>query len=333
MFFHCYEAGAARDRGHGTLANWMRRGLLLRCLAALFLGFLAISAVGTNAHAVDPLSGLDVRPANPTCLAGPRPGRTSGVRLETVFTHLKPYDPFYLQQSPADPATWYFSTRAGKVYAFTAPGGEPREVLDASRLVGVLNRANIYQGGSEQWGITSFALHPRFDENGYIFIAINGRQESETEATSMVVRYTLVRSGDGFGTTFNPVSLKPIISMRQTNGVAQHHWGQVLFSGGLLYIGSGDGTDNAPSSRPLIRSQDCSDLRGKILRIDVDTGRFDVPYTIPGDNPYAGSRTCRGEVFAMGMRNPWAFSADPDQSDLLWVGDAGRNLWEEVEPG
>lgn len=99
-----------------------------------------------------------------------------------------------------------------------------------------------------------------------------------------------------------------------------HHFGNVLFGpGGLLFIGSGDGNHAG-------RAQLCNDLHGKILRVDINTTE---PYAIPSGNPFASDSSCRGEVYALGFRNPWRFSFDM-QSTTLWVGDVGAGSAEEV---
>lgn len=265
----------------------------------------------------DPLAGLDSRPDNPTCLAGDPP--TSTPIFVDVFSQTQPFLPFDMRQSPVDPNRWYFVTRAGKVYTFLAPNGTPHLVLDIGDRIGVLNDSNAYaSGGSEQWGLVSLAFHPNFETNGRIFLLYNGRQANETFPTSYVASY--VSGGDG--TAFDRQTEKLIISQPQPTSL-NHHFGHLAFGpDGLLYIGSGDGSSN-PAISP---AQDCGDLHGKILRINVDTA---VPYTVPSGNPFVGQANCRPEVYALGLRNPWRFSFD-SATGKLWVGDVGSNLFEEV---
>ena len=70
------------------------------------------------------------------------------------------------------------------------------------------------------------------------------------------------------------------------------------------------------------------DLLGKILRIDP-TPSGGASYTVPADNPYVDTAGARPEIWAIGVRNPWRFSFDPDTGDL-WVADVGQAEWEEV---
>lgn len=86
-------------------------------------------------------------------------------------------------------------------------------------------------------------------------------------------------------------------------------------------------------------------LLGKMLRIDVDS--TDTPagadlcgadpalrtYGIPAGNPFAGDAGSNAdacdEIYHYGLRNPWRFSFDRQNHDLI-IGDVGQNAWEEM---
>ncbi len=68
---------------------------------------------------------------------------------------------------------------------------------------------------------------------------------------------------------------------------------------------------------------------GKILRIDVDTPNGPVPYSSPGDNPYAGATPGLDEIYAIGLRNPWRISFDR-LTGQLFAGDVGQGNREEI---
>jgi hypothetical protein len=61
-------------------------------------------------------------------------------------------------------------------------------------------------------------------------------------------------------------------------------------------------------------------------------GKVDAPfgYSIPATNPFTQTAGYRGEIWALGVRNPWRFSFDRQTGDL-YVGDVGQNAWEEVD--
>jgi glucose/arabinose dehydrogenase len=111
-----------------------------------------------------------------------------------------------------------------------------------------------------------------------------------------------------------------------------HNGGQLAFGpDGFLYISVGDGggaNDNDDGHTEGIgNAQDKLTLLGKILRIDVDSGD---PYSIPDDNPFVQQDDARGEIWALGLRNPWRASFDQSGSRRLFVGDAGQDLFEEI---
>jgi glucose/arabinose dehydrogenase len=106
------------------------------------------------------------------------------------------------------------------------------------------------------------------------------------------------------------------------------HFGGGLQFGpdGYLYVGVGD---TGPQGDPHGNAQNMSLLAGKILRIDVDHADHGKAYSIPADNPFAGSSGVPAEIWASGLRMAWRFSFDPLTGDL-WEGDVGQDLFEEV---
>jgi len=105
-----------------------------------------------------------------------------------------------------------------------------------------------------------------------------------------------------------------------------HNGGNIIFGpDGDLYIGTGDG---GGSGDPNHNAQNLDSLLGKILRINPAPSGG-LPYTIPGDNPFANTSGRRGEIWMYGLRNPWRFSFDVARD--LWIGDVGQDLYEEVD--
>ena len=93
-----------------------------------------------------------------------------------------------------------------------------------------------------------------------------------------------------------------------------------------MYIAFGDG---GLRNDPNENGQDRRQLLGSILRIDVDSKAKGLPYGIPADNPFVNAEGLRPEIFAYGLRNPWRIAFDK-KTGLLWCGDVGQELWEEV---
>lgn len=105
-----------------------------------------------------------------------------------------------------------------------------------------------------------------------------------------------------------------------------HNGGRLAFGpDGMLYLGIGDGGDGALT----LAAQDPGSPFGKLLRIDPRPSG-DQAYSIPPDNPFVGEPGARGEVWALGFRNPWGWSIDRATGDL-WVGDVGQLCFEEID--
>jgi uncharacterized repeat protein (TIGR03806 family) len=171
------------------------------------------------------------------------------------------------------------------------------------------------------------AFHPRFADNGYLYVGWNGPINGGPKKT-IVTRYTMDRA------TFalDPDSALDIISW-ESNG---HNGGDLEFGlDGMLYVTSGDGTSDSDTN---LRGQDLTQLTSKVLRIDVDHpaqplgAGLPTPtknYSVPPDNPFVGEVGVVPETWAYGLRNPWRIAVDP-KTGHIWVGNNGQDLWEQV---
>jgi glucose/arabinose dehydrogenase len=172
-------------------------------------------------------------------------------------------------------------------------------------------RSKVSTGGER--GLFSLAFHPDFWRNGLVFV-----KYTDLTGDTRVERYHAAPLADvadaNSGTTI----------MSTPQPFANHNGGMLLFGPDrMLWIGMGDGGSGGD---PQGNGQRLNTLLGKMLRIDVDRG---TPYRIPSDNPYVAVDGARGEIWGIGLRNPWRYSFD-HATGLLYVGDVGQNLWEEV---
>lgn len=196
------------------------------------------------------------------------------------------------------------------------------DLVTGARTV-FLNEADMGAGPNER-GWKGMAFHPDYATNGKMYF-------HEFDGTNInIVEYT----NDFNSMTTNDIaSRRNILSFNHINIGPGHTAGWLGFSptDDYLYIPSGDGgpgtceTCGAPA-------QDLNDLRGKLLRIDVNSDDFPADtaqnYSIPATNPFVGV-TGRDEVFAYGLRNPWRAGFDSFNGDL-YISDVGGTLFEEI---
>lgn len=132
----------------------------------------------------------------------------------------------------------------------------------------------------------------------------------------------------------DPASRIEIIRIDQPNGVTNHKAGWIGFKPGdsnNLFIALGDG---GGGNDPLNAGQTRTTLLGKMLRIDINSDAFPADpnrnYAIPGSNPFVGQAGTLGEIYALGLRNPWRNSFDMATGNF-WIADVGQGQREEVD--
>ena len=164
------------------------------------------------------------------------------------------------------------------------------------------------------------AFHPKFAENGYLYVGWNGKDKERGRHFTRVTRYRLDPTTPY---TLDPKSASLVIEWPS----AGHNGGALCFGpDGLLYVTSGDGTADSDADDA---GQRTGTLLSKVLRIDVDRSENGKPYTVPADNPFVNNAAFRPETWAYGLRNPWRISADA-ATGQLWVGNNGQDLWEQA---
>lgn len=229
------------------------------------------------------------------------PGDTSALALQKVADGLA--FPLYLT-APAGDDRLFIVEKGGRIRIVENGTLLPTPFLDISSQV---------SGGSEQ-GLLGLAFHPDYASNGRFFV-----DYTDADGNTRIVQYHVGSNAS----TADPASARLLLTVEQP--YSNHNGGQLAFGpDGYLYIGMGDGGSGGD---PQGNGQDASDLLGSLLRLDVSA---DTGYAIPSDNPWADSSGARGEVWSIGLRNPWRFSFDRSTGDL-YIADVGQNEIEEVD--
>jgi glucose/arabinose dehydrogenase len=160
-------------------------------------------------------------------------------------------------------------------------------------------------------GLLGVAFDPNFAVNRFVYVYY-------TRATPLPIKNRVSRftaRGDVAKPGSEVVILDDIAS-----DAGNHNGGGIHF--GLddkLYVAIGDGGATSANSQSL------GTLSGKLLRINSDG-------SIPADNPFVGTPGARGEIWAMGLRNPYTFGIDPE-TGKIHINDVGAGSWEEINVG
>lgn len=209
--------------------------------------------------------------------------------------------------------------------ALQSPAGDPRlfvveqggliRIIEGGRVLEApfLDVRNRVRSGGER-GLLGLAFHPQYARNGFFFV-----NYTDKSGDTQIVRYGVSRDRE----RADPASAKLILAIAQPH--PNHNGGDLVFGpDSMLYIGMGDGGSQGD---PHGNGQNPQALLGKMLRIDVDHGD---PYAIPDDNPFARHAGFRGEIWALGLRNPWRYCFDR-ATQLMLIADVGQNKWEEID--
>ena len=181
----------------------------------------------------------------------------------------------------------------------------------------------------DERGVLGLAFHPKFESNGRLFVFYTAPLRAGGPAgfdnTCQVAEFK-VKAGDRESLDMDSEKVLLQIDHPQTN----HNGGRLAFGpDGFLYISVGDGgagNDVGLGHAPQGNGQSLDTLLGKLLRIDVDSA---APYGIPKDNPFKNGGG-KPEIYAYGIRNPWAFSFDREGKRELFLADVGQDAFEEV---
>ncbi|WP_049788328.1 ThuA domain-containing protein [Isoptericola variabilis] len=194
----------------------------------------------------------------------------------------------------------------------------------------------VYSGGED--GMLGIALDEDFENNGFLYQYYSPASEDDTDPASFfnrLSRFTVTGDEPG-ATVIDPESEVVILEVpaRRLPDEPGHTGGGLIIDHrtGDLYLGVGD--DVNPHSEPSggyapiseregtfhdarETSANTNDLRGKILRIHPED---DGTYTIPEGNMFPEAEDTEDktlpEIYAMGFRNPFRFTIDPETGDL-----------------
>jgi glucose/arabinose dehydrogenase len=174
-------------------------------------------------------------------------------------------------------------------------------------------------------GLLGVVPDPDWPTRPYLYIYF-------TESTGLSVLQMLTASGDLTDPQSSSLALgSPYRILEVPDEQAFHNGGTVEFlPDGTLLLSIGEDLTTC-------NSQDLTELRGKLLRLDVSgmpgggTGPPPLADLAPADNPFAADPNGAAKlVYAWGLRNPFRYDVDEQTGDI-YVGDVGYITEEEID--
>ena len=162
-------------------------------------------------------------------------------------------------------------------------------------------------------GLLDIALHPRFDDNAFVYFTYS-------KPLGEVVATTLAR---GRWTGERLVGIEDLF-VADDFGERRAGAARIVFDSDSTLFMSNGGTGQVGDTR----SQDPGTHVGKLLRLRDDGG-------VPADNPFVGDARYRPEIYSLGHRNQLGLALHPE-TGVLWASEQGPQGGDEVniiEPG
>ncbi|MBL9136421.1 MAG: PQQ-dependent sugar dehydrogenase [Verrucomicrobiales bacterium] len=290
------------------------------------LGWLLVAWIGLPAWALERVPNLSLRvPWTPPVY---------GYAVEPALGGLRFTNPVAIVSPPGETNRLFVVEQRGRIAVVTNLAAPTRTVF--------LDIVNRVAGGqpTDERGLLGLAFHPGYATNRQFFVYY-----STVGALGQRVSRFEVSSDD----PNRALSSSELILITQTDEAGNHNGGDLHFGrDGYLYVSLGDEGNQNDAFNNSQRID--KDFFSGILRIDVDQRPGNLPpnphpavrvgtYSVPADNPWVGATAFNGrsvdpaavrtEFWAVGLRNPWRMSFDPETGDL-WVGDVGGGAREEI---
>ena len=271
-------------------------------MTALFIGLLIVVVLGAPQHGE---------------------AQSAGVYQSYLPAVVGPYQPIGLQlfASGLDQPTAIANIGDTRLFVNERPGRV--RIVEADGTVAAEPFLDISgQVETENWeqGLLGLVFSPDYLTSGYFYVYYSALGTGDMFAPSRLSRFQVDPDNPNQAL---PGSEEILLTVPQAARI--HHGGDLHFGpDGYLYVSVGD-------SGRMADAQNLGSLRGSLLRLDVGVNQ-PLPagelYAVPPDNPFVDVDGARGEIWAMGLRNPWRFSFDG--AGKLYIGDVGASSWEEV---
>jgi glucose/arabinose dehydrogenase len=229
----------------------------------------------------------------------------ASIQLEQVVSGRD--QPLYVTNAGDGSNRLFIVEKPGRIKVLQPGSATPTLFLDITQRVST----------DVERGLLCLAFYPHIEPNRRFFVSYT----RQSDGALVIAQYGVSNDANVADPTETVILTIPQLTV-------QHHSGMLAFGpDGYLYIGAGDSDyGNDPNNF----AQNVNELRGKILRIDIDHPSPPLLYSSPPSNPFFGSTQGAQEIFAWGFRNPWRFSFDR-ASGQLYLADVGQDTREEID--
>ncbi|MGI9521494.1 MAG: PQQ-dependent sugar dehydrogenase [Hyphomicrobiaceae bacterium] len=278
-----------------------------------------------------------------------------GVKLQLVSAGY--HAPAFLIGIPDGSGRRVIGDQVGVVHLL-APDGRRSEIP----FLDLRDRLTPLLKAFDERGLLALAFHPRFKSNGLFYVNYSAKRRDGspfTGKTAYTWRLSEFRVEAAKPDEANLSSERVLLELDWVN--RKHNGGGLAFGpDGYLYVGVGDGggvhgvpdvyIPPKPAANDQFRhakeikedpyriperfhhydryAQDTTRLKGKTLRIDVNSGH--PGYAIPSGNYFLGNAAGRDEIYAWGFRNPFRISFDRSGNGNMLVNGVAESLWETI---
>ncbi len=161
-----------------------------------------------------------------------------------------------------------------------------------------------------QGGLMDIALHPEYEQNGWIYITYSDPEGGEGANTTLM-RAKL--NQDRSGLTDQEELYKAVPNTER----GQHFGSRIAFDNeGYLYFSIGERGNRDENPQDITRDG------GKIYRLNPDG-------SIPDDNPFVDKQDAKAAIFTYGNRNPQGMDRHPETGEI-WIHEHGPRGGDEV---
>ncbi|MGP1347439.1 MAG: PQQ-dependent sugar dehydrogenase [Phycisphaerales bacterium] len=255
------------------------------------------------------------------------------IKLENIVSGLP------ISRTPTDVAT--IPDGSGRMLIATLGGEIMLLKPDNSFTLFLDTRNENTQVNLNQFGCTSIAIHPGFADPespgfGRLYTITTENKNARpfqygvpNDHLDIISEWQVDPTNPDIA---DPATEREILVIAQRS--LSHNMTDTLFlPDETLLISLGDSGNTPPTviSVPIL-AQQLNSIFGKAIRIDP-LGLQGTPgpndYSIPNDNPFAGTPGALKEIYALGLRSPYKLTTDPLTGDIF-TGNVGQDSIESV---